>query len=545
MRLENNSIPVIDIFAGPGGLGEGFSGQLDAEGKRFFNIVLSIEKEYYAHKTLTLRSFYRQFDPGKAPEEYYQFVKGEITEDYLYTAFPVEAEFASREAWHAELGDGNKSFPNNLVDERIREALGGVKDWLLIGGPPCQAYSVVGRSRRKEMVLDEQKDERVGLYKQYLRILAVHNPAVFVMENVKGLLSAKTEQSPVFSRILNDLADPVKAYQLDYQQHIDKLVCPGYHIYSLVKRPESFEFDGKPFYKHNDFVIESEDYGIPQTRHRVILLGVRKNIELVPDTLHKADQVPVTKVLTGLPPLRSGISRGIDDCYRWMGALGDMVIKGYLDGMDKEVSEEIIRQIILLNAPKDDIGAEYILSDKVQCEYEGSWFNDDRLRGVLNHTSRTHMESDLYRYLFVSVYGKMKGVSPKLRDFPVKLLPAHESVNDGVGFKKFADRFRVQLWDEPCKTITSHISKDGHYYIHPDPAQCRSFTVREAARIQTFPDNYYFCGPRTAQYQQVGNAVPPLLANKISKVVQGIFSSLQSDKSTGIGQECVVEELWE
>lgn len=522
MRAENSTIPVIDIFAGPGGLGEGFCGLLN-DGKRFFDIVLSIEKEFYAHKTLTLRSFFRQFEPGEAPEEYYRLVKGEITEEDLYAAYPVEAEFAKREAWHAELGEGNKAVPNHLVDERIKEALGGAKDWLLIGGPPCQAYSVVGRSRRKEMVLDEQKDERVGLYKQYLRILAVHNPSVFVMENVKGLLSAKTEQSPVFSRILNDLSDPVKAYQLDYQQGNDDLACPGYHIYSLVKKPDSFEFDGKPVYSHNDFVIESEDYGIPQTRHRVILLGIRKDIGLEPDTLNKVDQVPVAKVLTGLPALRSGLSRGIDDCYRWMETLGGMAIQGYIEDVDKHVSDEIIRQINNLRAPKEDIGGEYVLSDKVQCEYESDWFCDERLGGVLNHASRSHMESDLYRYLFVSVYGKVNGVSPKLKDFPVKLLPAHESVNDGAGSKKFADRFRVQLWGEPCKTITSHISKDGHYYIHPDSAQCRSFTVREAARIQTFPDNYFFCGPRTAQYQQVGNAVPPYLAYQIGKIVSQIF----------------------
>ena len=82
------------------------------------------------------------------------------------------------------MGEDDKAVPNKEVDRRISEVLNGIKDWLLIGGPPCQAYSVVGRSRRQDKLLDEQKDARVGLYKQYLRILAVHNPAVFVMENV-------------------------------------------------------------------------------------------------------------------------------------------------------------------------------------------------------------------------------------------------------------------------------------------------------------------------------------------------------------------------
>jgi DNA (cytosine-5)-methyltransferase 1 len=132
------------------------------------------------------------------------------------------------------------------------------------------------------------------------------------------------------------------------------------------------------------------------------------------------------------------------------------------------------------------------------------------------------MIEDLRRYWFAAAYGQIHSESPKLRDFPKQLLPNHANANSDL--RPFEDRFRVQLADSPSTTVVSHIAKDGHYYIHPDPLQMRSFTVREAARLQTFPDNYFFCGNRTEQYTQVGNAVPPLLANEIAEIVSELLS---------------------
>lgn len=519
-------IPIIDIFAGPGGLGEGFSSLIDPESKkRAFKISLSIEKEYFAHQTLELRSFYRQFPPGQVPLEYYEFVRGRLTVDDLYKAHPKQAADAKVEAWRAQLGEDDKAVSNEKVDQRISNALNGKENWLLIGGPPCQAYSVVGRSRRRDKLLDEKKDARVGLYKQYLRILAVHNPAVFVMENVKGLLSARTKAASVFENIINDLSDPVKAHRSEYGSNGVSLKCPGYRIFSLVAKPRNLDANNNPVFRPADFLIYSEKHGIPQTRHRVILLGIRKNIDVIePGILPEEKEVSVEQVLNGLPKLRSGLSKIKDTQANWTLTLKAIRNNGILREIDKDIRDEIENHLQgLKNAPRT-IGAEFV-PNSIDTDYEPRWFLNENLKGACNHQSRGHMESDLLRYLFVSCFGKVRGRSPNLKDFPEDLLPAHKNVKE----KKFSDRFRVQLANASSKTITSHISKDGHYYIHPDPSQCRSLTVREAARIQTFPDDYYFCGPRTAQFIQVGNAVPPLLANKIAEIVCDLFEKIEND----------------
>lgn len=148
------------------------------------------------------------------------------------------------------------------------------------------------------------------------------------------------------------------------------------------------------------------------------------------------------------------------------------------------------------------------------------WFVDTRMHGyITNHSARAHIIEDLARYWFAANYRAEENRSPRTMDFPQPLWPAHANFTSG----KFADRFRVQGWGAPASTVTSHISKDGHYFIHPDPNQMRSLTVREAARLQTFPDNYHFVGTRTQQYTQVGNAVPPMLAYKLASVIEDLI----------------------
>jgi DNA (cytosine-5)-methyltransferase 1 len=157
-------------------------------------------------------------------------------------------------------------------------------------------------------------------------------------------------------------------------------------------------------------------------------------------------------------------------------------------------------------------------------EYE-AWIHDERLIKPVQHEPRAHMVSDLARYRVMSRLAERLGKSPKYTDLPSTLHPEHNNVGR-VG-TPFTDRFRVQVWDAPSTTVVSHISKDGHYYIHPDPEQARSLTVREAARLQSFPDNYFFEGPRTQQFHQVGNAVPPLLSKQIGEIVADLLTSIQ------------------
>jgi len=181
-------IKVVDIFAGPGGLSEGFGSVTDARGRRAFDVVLSVEKERYAFSTLKLRAFFRQFPEG-ASADYYRLLRGEIDQGRLFVRHAAEARMADEKCWHAELGSDRQWVEE--ARKRITKAVGGCDNWVLIGGPPCQAYSIAGRSRNHgNRDYDPKTDVRQRLYVEYLQILADHWPSVFIMENVKRCLSA-------------------------------------------------------------------------------------------------------------------------------------------------------------------------------------------------------------------------------------------------------------------------------------------------------------------------------------------------------------------
>jgi DNA (cytosine-5)-methyltransferase 1 len=392
---------------------------------------------------------------------------------------------------------------------------------------------LAGRSRVGGI---DEEDHRVYLYKEYLRIIAVHHPAVFVMENVKGLLSAKVNGEKVFDWILKDLQEPSKVFK--------ESNALKYKVYSLSTAPESINVFGEPDYKDSrDFLIQSEKFGVPQKRHRVILLGIREDIDVLPDTLtSEFNEINLRSIIGDLPKLRSGLGRSIVSC-KIINGKKKRVYKKEIDtddNWDKTINnfkKEIFTwkgfnskdKISMIKCSSYGLGAEYIeYSTPSKDNPLRDWYRDENLKGVCNHKSRSHLIEDLNRYLFAGVYTEKYSRFPRLNDYEKHsdvLMPDHESAKSG----KFADRFRVQMPDCAATTITSHISKDGHYYIHYDANQCRSLTVREAARIQTFPDNYLFRGSRTAQYHQVGNAVPPYLAKQIAEIVMELFHKFSDD----------------
>lgn len=512
--METGEILVIDLFAGPGGLGEGISSCEYKNGNKPFRIGISVEKEPSAHKTLTTRAFYRKIkDQPAGLADYYQYVQGAISRKDFFDRHPIQSKEACEETLIEPRALGED---NQLIHKRIQELIEshqGPK--VVIGGPPCQAYSLAGRSRNAGIQdYKAEKDHRSFLYMEYLKVLSIAQPNVFVMENVRGILSAKLNDKVMFPQILKDLRNPGRVTKVRN--------VPNYKIYSLVVDADN---PNNPQYKDSsDFLIRSENYGVPQARHRVILVGVRDDIKVVPKIIRRSDgTISVESVLGDLPPLRSGFSKRHDDTSEWIKLLSKQA-KQLKKILVKDYSSELVNNLDL--EPLKGLKRK----SSIHSNIEGAripkplkdWLIDEDLNCVLNHETRGHMEADLLRYAFCAAYAQLnEGVSPKSRDFPIELAPAHKNWETGT----HADRFRVQSANKYATTVTSHISKDGHYFVHYDPKQCRSLTVREAARLQTFPDNYLFEGTRTQQYVQAGNAVPPFLARQIGNVVLDLLTS--------------------
>ncbi|MBL3586515.1 DNA cytosine methyltransferase [Rhodovulum sulfidophilum] len=493
---------IIDLFAGPGGLGEGFSAAGRETGTSM-KIRLSIEKEATEVRTLRLRSFLRSFEDGFPPPYYTALNNGSGLPDWS-TLYPVAWARAENEVRQLELGRPGVFEEIAAVLDRTREGHHG--DTILIGGPPCQAYSLAGRSRNagKAGYVPEE-DKRHFLYREYVAILNRLRPAAFVMENVKGMISSKVGGGDIFQRVLEDLRN----------------AGDGYTLVPLAASRESADIRAR------DFIVRADEHGVPQARHRVFVVGIRN--DLAPPAgaapllkiAGEAERTDVWSVIAAMPRLRSGLSRGGDDHESWQVIIhehADRVIASTEVAADIRAAMRRLKGEGLATATQRS-ATRYVGPGAIQQAALDRWLLDPFLERILDHETRAHIPGDLGRYLYAALFAQERGKSPKLADFPSFLMPEHRNRDSG----KFADRFRVQVGGRPSSTVTSHISKDGHYFIHPDPSQARSLTVREAARLQTFPDNYFFCGNRTQQYHQVGNAVPPFLALKIARVIREII----------------------
>jgi len=436
----------IDLFAGPGGLGEGF----DRAG---FNVVVSVDNDLWACETLKTRWLFRLLRKKGEVSTYWSYARGEITKEEIYHNNPEIKEQIEKRVIKETISEKTRENLAIEILERIPSRNNNIV--VLLGGPPCQLYSFIGRARYATMKDKYYRDPRRRLFEHYIFFLEKLKPDIFIFENVPGIISAELKRKNVFDILVEEF-NKVK--------------------YIPVKHPH----DGIP----QDYILNAADFGVPQLRKRVIIIGYRKGFERkfpdIRDLYYKLSSknnqfLTVKDAIGDIPELIPG--EGND---RWFG---------------------------------------YYKNNNSISEYAKTLRNDSD--GILNHKARKHMESDRERYRFFiesHLNGNGRVNLKTLIKARPDLVPAHKNLHS------FLDRFKVQWRDQPASTITAHIAKDGHYYIHPDVNQCRSFTVREAARCQSFPDNYFFEGPRTEQFKQVGNAVPPLLAEYIAKAIISTIS---------------------
>lgn len=422
-NLKQTNFRFIDLFAGAGGLSEGFI-------RQGFIPIAHVEMDKAACNTLLTRTAYHYLKQTNNLNVYIDYLKSRITRNELYKHLPQECKDS---VINLAIGEEN----NNQIFAKIDILKGEAPIDLIVGGPPCQAYSLIGRAKDKNGM---QGDERNYLYVQYGEFLKKYQPKVFVFENVLGIQSAKSKNG---------------------DKYLDKLL----KLFREIGYETEFE------------VLNANDFGVLQKRQRVILIG-KKGVEtgFYPDFKKNQLNVTVEEIFKGLPQLLAGEGNLLSTDYT------NIENTGYL--FDNKIRNDIDFTTLHIARPNNE------------------------------------QDKEIYRIAVEKWNKKMERLN--YNDLPDRL-KSHNNRHS------FVDRFKVVASDlSASHTVVAHIAKDGHYYIHPDYNQNRSITPREAARLQSFPDDFYFEGQtekpsRTSAFKQIGNAVPVLLAEKIASKIKDMI----------------------
>lgn len=404
----------IDLFAGAGGLSEGFI-------SAGFNAVAHVEMNKDACDTLRTRAAYHWLKENNKLKDYYNYLNTENRDKVQFWKMVPEKVINS--VINSEISDHSI----NGIFSKIDNLLNQNKVDVIIGGPPCQAYSIVGRARDPNNM---EEDPRNHLYLHYVKFLKKYSPKMFVFENVPGILSAKNGE------YLNKIFSSVRR--------------AGYELNIPDKK-----------------YLNSKDFGVLQDRKRVIIIGWKKELNF---------SYPKFEIQQNNFTILQDLFRDLEPLQNGEGTLGPSQYKEPTTGCLKNLK---------------------IRTDEPF---------------VTQHLTRPNNQNDLEIYK-IAVNEWNKGKRLKYSDLPKHLIK-HNNL------ESFSNRFQVVNGNGISHTVVAHIAMDGHYYIHPDIAQNRSISVREAARIQTFPDNFFFEGSRTAAFKQIGNAVPPFMAQKIAEKIR-------------------------